>query len=116
MRRLKLEILTKEEMEKIHHESLRILEEKGLKYLDPEGLEILADAGAKVDFDSQMARLPANLVEDSLKKTPSSFNLYNRNGDLAMVMEGYNTYYGGGGFATYFEDYENSKIRYCAGM
>jgi trimethylamine--corrinoid protein Co-methyltransferase len=113
MRRLKLEILTKEELEKIHHESLIILEEKGLKYLDPEGLEILAGAGAKVDFDSQMAKLPADLVEDSLKKTPSSFNLYNRNGELAMVMEGYNTYYGGGGFATYFEDYENKKIRYC---
>jgi len=113
MPRLKLDILTQEEMEKIHQESLRILSENGLKYLDREGLEILADVGAKVDFDSQMARLPTDLVEDSLKKTPSSFNLYDRNGELAMVMEGYNTYYGGGGFATYFDDYEAKAIRYC---
>ena len=113
MPRLKLEILTQEEMEKIHQESLRILTENGLKYLDREGLEILADVGAKVDFDSQMARLPADLVEDSLRKTPSSFNLYDRNGELAMVMEGYNTYYGGGGFATYFDDYDAKAIRYC---
>ena len=75
----------------IHQESLRILEEKGLRYLDREGLEILASVGAKVDFDNQMAKLPSDLVEDSLKKTPSTFNLYNRNGELAMVMEGYNT-------------------------
>ncbi len=27
------------------------------------------------------------------------------------MCEGYTTYYGGGGFATYFEDYENRKIR-----
>lgn len=113
MRRLKLEILTKAEMEKIHQESLRILEEKGLKYLDREGLEILADVGATVDFEAQIARLPSDLVEDSIKKTPSSFTLYSRNGSPAMVMEGYNTYYGGGGFATFFEDYEAKTIRYC---
>ncbi len=113
MRRLKLEILTKAEMEKIHQESLRILEEKGLKYLDREGLEILADIGATVDFEAQIARLPSDLVEDSIKKTPGSFSLYNRNGSPAMVMEGYNTYYGGGGFATFFEDYEAKTIRYC---
>lgn len=113
MRKLKLEILSQEEMEKIHQESLRILADKGLRYLDREGLELLADVGAEVDFDNQMAKLPPDLVEDSIKKTPSSFNLYHRNGELAMVMEGYNTYYGGGGFATYFDDYENKTIRYC---
>lgn len=113
MRRLKLEVLTRADMEKIHEESLRILSEKGLKYLDREGLEILAEAGAEVDFDAEMAKLPPDLVQDSLKKTPSSFTVYNRNGEPAMTMEGYNTYYGGGGFATYFEDYENRQIRYC---
>lgn len=113
MPRLKIEILTQQEMEQIHQESLRILEQKGIRYLDREGLEILADAGADVDFDSEMAKLPSELVEDSLKKTPSSFNLFNRNGELAMVMEGYNTYYGGGGFATFFDDYETKTIRYC---
>jgi len=113
MPRLKLEILTKEEMNMVHQESLRILSEKGLRYLDREGLEILADAGAEVDFDKEMAKLPPELVEDSLKKTPSSFNLYNRDGSLAMTMEGDKTYYGGGGFATYFDDYEKNDIRYC---
>lgn len=113
MRRLKLEILSREELEKIHQESLRILEEKGLKILEPEGLKLLSDVGAKVDFNSQIARIPAHIVEDSLKKTPSKFKLYNRNGELAMTMEAYNTYYGGGGFATYFDDYEAGKIRYA---
>jgi len=105
MRRLKLEILSREEMEKIHQESLRILEEKGLKLLDSDGLELLADVGAKVDFDSQIAQIPAHIVEDSLKKTPGKFEPYNRNVELAMTMEGYHTYYGGGGFATYVDDY-----------
>jgi trimethylamine--corrinoid protein Co-methyltransferase len=112
MRRVKLEILSYEDMEKIHQESLRILSEKGMRYLAREGLEILADFGAEVDFDSQIAKLPPDLVEDSLKKTPSSFNLYNRNGELAMVMEGYNIYFGGGGFPSFFDDYENNTIRY----
>jgi hypothetical protein len=75
MRRVKLEILSREDMEKIHQESLRILSEKGMRYLAREGLEILADFGAEVDFDSQIAKLPPDLVEDSLKKTPSSFKI-----------------------------------------
>lgn len=112
MRRLKLEILSQEELKQIHHASLRILEEKGVRVLETEGLKLLHDVGAKVDFDKQIAKIPAHLVEDSLKKTPNKFELYNRDGQLAMTMEGYNTYYGGGGFATYFDDYTSGKIRY----
>ena len=98
MRRIKLEIFSREEMKKIHEESLRILSECGCRFLAREGLEILADLGCEVDFDKQIAKIPSDLVEDSLKKTPGSFNLYNRNGELSMVMEGYNSYYGGGDF------------------
>lgn len=112
MRRIKLEILSREDMEKIHDESLRILSECGCRFLAQEGLEILADLGCEVNFDTQVAKLPPDLVEDSLKKTPSSFNLYNRNGELSMVMEGYNNYFGGGGFPSFFDDYENDTIRY----
>jgi len=112
MRQLKLDILNRGQMERIHQESLNILSEKGLRYLDREGLEILADAGAEVDFDAMSAKLPPELVEDSLKKTPSSFNLYDRSGERPMVMEGYNNYYGGGGFATFFDDFETDTIRY----
>ncbi len=112
MRRVKLEILRREDMEKIHQNSLRILSKCGCRFLAREGLEIMADLGCEVDFETQIAKIPADLVEDSLKKTPGSFNLYNRNGELAMVMEGYNNYFGGGGFPSFFDDYENDTIRY----
>ena len=109
MRRVKLEILSREDMEKIHQNSLRILSKCGCRFLAREGLEIMADLGCEVDFETQIAKIPADLVEDSLKKTPGSFNLYNRNGELAMVMEGYNNYFGGGGFPSFFDDYENES-------
>lgn len=114
MRRLALDILSPEDITTIHQESLRILSEKGIRLLDREGLEILADVGAGVDFDSRMARLPPQLVEDAIRKAPASFTLYNRNGEPAMEMAAGNTYYGGGGFVTYFDDYEANEIRYCS--
>ena len=60
---MRIEILSNEEMKRIHEASLAILEDTGIQIDHKKMLETLADAGAKVDVENNLARIPADLVE-----------------------------------------------------
>ncbi len=71
-------ILTENDKHQIHAESIRILEEVGAKFLSSKALKILKDNGAKVDTDTQIARIPEEMVQEALKTAPKSFVLGSR--------------------------------------
>ncbi len=71
-------ILTENDKHKIHAESIRILEEVGAKFLSSKALKIFKDNGAKVDTDTQIARIPEEMVQEALKTAPKSFVLGSR--------------------------------------
>lgn len=76
---MRIEILSNEDMKKIHEASLDILEVTGLRIDHKETLEKLADAGAKIDIDKNLARIPADLIECSVAKVPRKICLAGRN-------------------------------------
>jgi trimethylamine--corrinoid protein Co-methyltransferase len=69
-----LQILTGAEIERIHETSLTILEEVGVHFPDARVLGLFEDAGARVDFERQVVRLPAALVETALRALPKDFS------------------------------------------
>lgn len=71
------QLLTQNEIEKIHENSLRIMENVGVVFTYKPAKEILAKAGAKVDGDT--VYFPKTLVERELKNVPSSFIMHARN-------------------------------------
>ena len=73
-----LEYLTDKEIRDIHHATLSVLESVGVKVYHEKALQMLGDAGANVDLKSQIARIPAEVVEEWITKAPSSFTLYAR--------------------------------------
>jgi len=73
--RVQCQILSDDERQRIHEESLRILEQVGVKFLSQRALKIMNDNGAKVDRDAGIAKIPAELVEQALKTAPKSFVL-----------------------------------------
>jgi trimethylamine--corrinoid protein Co-methyltransferase len=75
---MQCQILTEDDKQKIHAESIRILAEVGAKFLSPKALKILKDNGAKVDTDAQIARIPEEMVQQALKTAPKSFVLGSR--------------------------------------
>jgi trimethylamine---corrinoid protein Co-methyltransferase len=70
-----LEILTGAEVERIHEASLTILEEVGVRFPNRNVLNLFAAAGAQVDFDGQVVRTPAALVEQALAALPKDFSV-----------------------------------------
>lgn len=74
-----IEVLSADQVEQIHHASLRVLEELGIAFLLPEALDILDAAGAEVDHKTQVVRFDAALIEENMTKAPQRFEVHARN-------------------------------------
>ncbi|MFB0521284.1 MAG: trimethylamine methyltransferase family protein [Desulfatiglandales bacterium] len=69
-----LEILTEEELEAIHRGTLEVLWVTGVRMEHERALKLLERNGCKVVYDEMRVRIPPALVEECLRRTPSSFH------------------------------------------
>lgn len=72
-------LLSADEVESIHHASLRLLAEIGMEVMHDESRAWLKAAGASVDEGSQRVRFDPAMIEEKIKTVPSSFTLQARN-------------------------------------
>jgi trimethylamine--corrinoid protein Co-methyltransferase len=70
-------ILSDDQIETIHRQSLRVLEEIGMEMLYPEARDILARAGASIT--GERVRIGRDIVEAALITPPAEFTIYARN-------------------------------------
>lgn len=89
-----LEILSADDVYRIHQNAMRILEYIGVKVHEPAAFNLLKDAGAEVDEKSRVVRIPEYLVKDMIKKAPSGFILYARSSKYDVHIEKRRVFYG----------------------
>jgi trimethylamine--corrinoid protein Co-methyltransferase len=106
-----LQLLSQEQIEEIHLNSLKILEEVGVMIQSDVALKLVAEAGADVDPARKTARFPQSLVKESLGKAPSAIRLYSRDGKHDLLLEGNRIHYDPGSAAYYLLDSQTSDIR-----
>jgi trimethylamine--corrinoid protein Co-methyltransferase len=70
-----LRILTDTQVEEIHQRTLEILETTGVKFESERALRLLEQNGCSVDHEKRIAKLPGFLVEECIRRTPSSFSV-----------------------------------------
>jgi len=87
-----LEILTNEQVEAIYQSALDVLQETGVRVGHERALKLLADHGCEADFDKERVRIPGWLVEECLRKCPSSLIVRARNSKNSVRI-GRNTLY-----------------------
>jgi trimethylamine--corrinoid protein Co-methyltransferase len=75
----RLHVLSDEQVRQVHQAALDILWNSGVLVKAPSARVLLRQAGAAVDEESLICRLPADLVETALKKAPAEFTVYARN-------------------------------------
>lgn len=90
-----LSVLSETQITAIHEASLKVLEETGVDIFDTETISILKEAGCKVS-DGNRVKIPRELVQKALAGAPKEFQIYNRKGEPAMSLGGYNSYFGTG--------------------
>jgi trimethylamine--corrinoid protein Co-methyltransferase len=106
------QFLSEAEQFRIHREALRILAEVGVRFHGEKALPLLAKNGAKVDWESKIARIPEELVEATLKAAPKSFVLGARNPIYDHPLPSPATRYCIDGTAAFVLDSESGQRRY----
>jgi len=110
----KLQLLSTDQIDKIHRSSLDILERIGVNVFLPEAVDLLREGGADVTGESR-ARIPSHMVEEALSLAPSSITIGDRNGKSAMFLEGHNSYYGTGTDTPFVIDSDSGERRHSKG-
>lgn len=110
-RRVKLNIVDKDSLEKIHSASLQILERVGVYVYSLRALRILEDCGCEVDRVSMRARINQDIVEEALRKCPREFTLYGRSPDYNIHLDGTQTYLFTNGTCTLIMDLNTGERR-----
>jgi len=85
-------ILKPSEIEHIHYRSLDLLEHTGIGYNTPRALEVLEEMGCLVDYSSNRAWLPRDLIEWSLQQAPRIVQLPARDPDRTVTLDGSRSY------------------------
>jgi len=96
-----LEILSNEQVEAIHRGTLDVLEHTGVTVEHKRALELFADHGCTVNFQEKRVRIPGYVVEECLRKCPSSFTLKARDPENDLRI---------GGSTLYFAESVGSRI------
>jgi trimethylamine---corrinoid protein Co-methyltransferase len=102
-----LDILTENELERIHRASLSLLADPGMFCESDLILETFIKAGVKVDGEARLIFLSEDIVTDALASAPKSFTLYGRDPKWDLLLESGQVYFGmGGASEPFFWDYD----------
>jgi trimethylamine--corrinoid protein Co-methyltransferase len=105
------QVLSEKDAIKIHESSLKILEHTGVNILNDEILIMMESAGAVVEKDEKIAKIPSKLIEEALHKAPATITLYGRE-DRDPFTIGEGTTRSASGFdATFIQDHGSVERR-----
>ena len=82
------QVLSADEIESIHHASLRVLAELGMDFLDPDARNRLKAAGAETSPDTQRVKFDPDFVTETIASAPPSFALHARNPEHDLQIGG----------------------------
>ena len=87
-----LSLLDASACDEIHEATLDVLARAGVRFARPGALAVLRDAGAEVDDDTLVARLPRELVERAVARAPREVLLAARDPARDVVLDGARTW------------------------
>ena len=79
-------LISDDQLESIHHASLKVLAEIGMDFMLPEARDILKKAGASID--GERVRFDPAMIEQAMATAPETFTIHARNPKWNMEMGG----------------------------
>ncbi|MBI3174086.1 MAG: trimethylamine methyltransferase family protein [Chloroflexi bacterium] len=92
--KLRLEVLSREDVKKIHDATLQIIEKVGVRFPSKRALEVWADNGAEIDYDKMVVRAKPALIEQALDSCPPFYTLAARDPQQDLALDGNHVYVG----------------------
>jgi trimethylamine--corrinoid protein Co-methyltransferase len=109
--RLKLDILSPEDVDKIHNATLEIIEKTGVRFPSSKALEIWKAHGADVDDDTMIVKASGELIEEAIRKCPPVYPLAARVESQDLLLDGNHVYVGTDGCGVQIIDIETGELR-----
>ncbi|MBN2147794.1 MAG: trimethylamine methyltransferase family protein [Anaerolineales bacterium] len=109
--KLRLEILTPQEVQRIHSATLQVIEKTGVRFPSQNALEIWASHGADVDFERKVVRARPELIEEALKTCPPAYPLAARDPCQDLPLDGNHVYLGTDGCGVEVIDIHSGERR-----
>ena len=79
-----LDLMTEEQLHKMHDGTMRILENKGIEFRDEESAEMWRAAGAHVS--GYLVKIDRELLMDLISTVPSSYTMHARNPERTVKL------------------------------
>ena len=109
---MKIKAIEEQEIEKIHQATLVVLHKTGVRFPCQKALDIFAQAGAEVDFKTEIVKIRPDLLMKALAKAPAEFVMGSRgNQELDVNLDGTKIYGGTSGTGTATVDLETRTRR-----
>jgi trimethylamine--corrinoid protein Co-methyltransferase len=109
--RPKLNILSDDLVSQIIAEGFELLMDPGVRVHNAEALDLLAGAGADVNVETQIVRIPESIVRRALETAPSGFYLYDLGGEPVAHLGGDSVQFDPGSAAITVLDSETQEQR-----
>ncbi|MBN1316145.1 MAG: trimethylamine methyltransferase family protein [Anaerolineales bacterium] len=109
--RPKLDIIDKELVEQIIGEAYELLIDPGVRVHNEEALKLLGDAGAEVNLETRVVKIPQSIVKKAFETAPSEFYLYNLDGEAVVHYGGDSVQFDPGSAAITILDSETQEQR-----
>jgi trimethylamine--corrinoid protein Co-methyltransferase len=106
----RMTVLSEAKCQAIYDAALSIIADVGMKVLHAVARELLVGAGATVEGED-LVRIPRELVARARETVPSMIPVHDRNGELAMQLGGYNSFFGTGSDLMNIYDLETGERR-----
>ena len=109
--RLSLNILSRQDLERIHTATLDIIENVGCRFPSVKALDIWESHGAVVDRDTFVVKARGDLIEKALKSAPPRYHLAARSPVQDLPLDGNHVYLGTDGCGVEVIDIHSGKRR-----
>ena len=109
--RLKLDILTPEDVQKIHEATLQIIANTGIRFPSDKALDIWEKHGAAVDRHSMVVKAPKELIEEAIKLCPPDYTLAARDQAQDLPLDGNHVFIGTDGCGVQIIDLHTGQLR-----
>jgi trimethylamine--corrinoid protein Co-methyltransferase len=109
--RLKWDVLSPSELERIHEATLTIMEDAGIRFPSEKALDILAQNGCAVDRATQVVKIPRQVVMEAAAQAPSEYVLAGRDPAADLLIDGKHCYLSNDGSGVFVYDHKTGEKR-----
>jgi trimethylamine---corrinoid protein Co-methyltransferase len=100
-------LVSDDQLEAIHHASLKVLAEIGMDFMLPEARDILKKAGARID--GERVRFDPAMITEAMAHAPETFTVHSRNPERKLQIGGDNIVFGTVGSPPNCHDIEGGR-------